>query len=80
VVEAVIKGRLLRWGNSIGVRISMRDARRLRLRQGADVVLRIESEPSPVDISGLPTAHGKGTEGRDHDKILGAARRKELAR
>lgn len=78
MVEAIVKGRLLRWGNSLGVRISMRDARRLRLRHGADITIRIESEPGPIDLSVLPTVHGRGTEGRDHDKILGAARRKEL--
>jgi hypothetical protein len=77
MVEAVVKGRLLRWGNSVGVRISKRDVRRLRLREGADVTVRIESEPSPVDLSMLPVIHGTGSEGRDHDKILGAARRKE---
>lgn len=78
MVEAVVKGRLLRWGNSVGVRISKRDARRLRLREGADITLRIESEPSLVDLTVLPTLHGRGTEGRDHDKILGAARQKGM--
>jgi len=78
MAEAVVKGRLLRWGNSVGVRISKRDARRLRLREGADVTVRIESEPGEVDLSGLPTIHGKGHEGRTHDEILGAARKKEL--
>jgi len=76
--EAVVKGRLLRWGNSVGVRISKRDARWLRLREGADVIVRIESEPGEVDLSGLPTVHGRGNEGRTHDEILGKARKKEL--
>lgn len=78
--EAIVKGRLLRWGNSLGVRISKRDARRLRLREGAAVTVRIASEPGEIDLSALPTVHGKGTEGRDHDKILGAGRKKELDR
>lgn len=77
-MEAVIKGRLLRWGNSVGVRISRRDARRLRLREGSDVTVRIQSEPSKVDLSVLPILHGKGTEGRDHDKVLGAARSRDV--
>ncbi len=78
MAEAIVKGRLLRWGNSLGVRISKRDARRLRLREGSPVTVRLESEPSAVDLSVLPTFHGEGNEGQDHDKILGAARRKEL--
>jgi len=80
VPEAVIKGRLLRWGNSVGVRIAKRDARRLKLREGADVTVRIESEPSAIDLSVLPTVHGEGTEGRDHDKILGSARAKGVGK
>jgi len=78
MAEAIVKGRLLRWGNSVGVRISMRDARRLRLREGSDVTVKIESEPGKIDLSVLPTVHGRGTEGRSHDKILGAARKREL--
>lgn len=77
-MEAVVKGRLLRWGNSVGVRISRRDARRLRLREGSDVTVRIQSEPSKVDLSVLPVFHGKGAEAVDHDKILGAARSKDV--
>ncbi len=80
MVEAIVKGRLLRWGNSMGVRIAKRDARRLHLREGADVLVRIEGKPGVVDLSVLPTVHGKGTEGRDHDKILGAARAKGLGK
>lgn len=80
MVEAVVKGRLLRWGNSVGVRVSKRDARRLGLREGAEITVRIESEPGLVDLSGLRTVHGKGTEGRDHDKILGAGRRKGVGK
>ena len=78
MVKAVLKGRVLRWGNSVGVRITKRDARRLDLREGSDVTLRIETKPSKVDLSALPTFRGDGTEGRDHDKILGEARRKEV--
>lgn len=78
VAEAVVKGRLLRWGNSLGVRIAKRDARRLKLREGSDVTVRIESEPSAIDLSVLPTVRGTGTEGRDHDKRLGSARAKEI--
>jgi hypothetical protein len=75
--ETILKGRLLRWGNSLGIRISKRDARRLKLRPGSDVIVRIEGEPSEIDLSVLPTLRGRGTEGRDHDKLLGQARRKE---
>ncbi|HEX9710041.1 MAG TPA: hypothetical protein VGB42_08775 [Candidatus Thermoplasmatota archaeon] len=78
--ETLVKGRLLRWGNSLGIRISKRDARRLKLRPGSDVTVRIESEPGEIDLSVLPTFRGRGTEGRDHDKLLGEARRKEMRR
>lgn len=76
--EAVVKGRLLRWGNSVGVRISRRDVRRLRLREGSDVTLRIESKPSDVDLGPLPVFHGKGTEGKHHDQILGRGRSQDV--
>lgn len=78
--EAIVKGRLLKWGNSMGVRIPKSDARRLNLREGADVTVRIESSPSAVDLTDVPVLHGSGREARDHDKILGQARRRELSR
>jgi hypothetical protein len=80
MAEAIVKGKLLRWGNSLGIRIPKRDARRLHLRPGTDVTVRIEDEPLEIDLSVLPTLRGKGTEGGDHDKLLGQARRRELRR
>jgi hypothetical protein len=80
VAESIVRGRLLRWGNSVGVRISMRDARRLNLQVGADVTVRISSEPGKVDLSALPTFRGGGDAGEEHDRILGEGRKKELLR
>lgn len=78
VVEAIVKGKLLRWGNSVGVRIAKRDARRLKLREGSDVTVRIEATAGRIDLSVLPIVHGSGTEGAKHDEILGKARQKGL--
>ncbi len=80
MAEAIVKGRLLRWGNSLGVRISKHDARRLRLQVGAEITVTISSDPGKVDLSGLPTFRGDGREAREHDRILAEARTKELRR
>jgi hypothetical protein len=80
VGESIVRGRLLRWGNSVGVRISKRDARRLNLRVGEEVTVRITSEPGEIDLSVLPVFRGGGGAGADHDRILGEARKKELRR
>jgi hypothetical protein len=80
VTDVIVRARLLKWGNSMGLRISKHDARRLRLQVGAELVVRIASEPAEVDLSVLRTFRGGGDAAADHDRILGEARARELRR
>ena len=78
--EVVIKGRVLKWGNSYGIRIRKGELRQAGLRPGAEALVRLAKRPGRVDLSGLPTF--KGGEPDDalrHDELLGRARRRSLA-
>ena len=47
-------GRILKWGNSYGIRISKADWERLGLAEGDDVVLQLVATPRrPVDLTRL---------------------------
>ena len=77
--EVVIKGRVLKWGNSYGIRIRRAELRRAGLVPGAEAVVRLVRRRGRVDLSDLPTF--KGGEPDDalrHDELLGRARRHAL--
>lgn len=59
----------------MGIRIRRKEAEALGLAPGAEVILRIESAPSRVDLSTLPSfAGGRPDDSTQHDKLLGKAR------
>lgn len=75
VSEVVIEGKLLRWGNSYGVRIRKDDVEASGLQPGEQVVVRIEAEGEEIPLSGLPTFEGgRSDTARRHDALLGEAR------
>lgn len=50
MAAVTLQARLLRWGNSLGVRISKKDADRLGLVPGSDVVIHIDEPAAPIDL------------------------------
>ena len=77
--EVIIKGRVLKWGNSYGIRIRRAELRRAGLVPGAEAVVRLVRRRGRVDLSDLPTF--KGGEPDDalrHGELLGRARRHAL--
>jgi hypothetical protein len=75
--EAIIKARILKWGNSYGFRIHKADMKRLGLRPGEEVLVRLERRSRTVDLSGLPTFKGgMPDDSLRHDELLGEARQK----
>lgn len=64
-----MRAKVLRWGNSYGIRIKKADAERLGLREGDEVVLDVKARPGQrVDVSKLPNLHLGGLAG-DHDEV-----------
>jgi antitoxin component of MazEF toxin-antitoxin module len=61
--------KVLRWGNSYGIRISKQDAEREGLREGQEVVVVIKARPGQkVDLSGLRTMDLGGLASH-HDEV-----------
>lgn len=62
--------KVLRWGNSYGIRISKEDAEREGLREGQEVVLEIKAKPrKEIDISHLPSFDMGGDLADRHDEV-----------
>lgn len=74
MAESVIRARIRKWGNTFGIRISRREMRRLKVREGAEVTARVRAEPEPADLSRFPVFRGPDPHGsRDHDRLLAEA-------
>ena len=79
--EVVVRGRILRWGNSYGVRLRRADLKKAGLSQGSEVVVRLAKTPGRVDLSTLPSFRGgKADDALRHDELLARARRRSLVR
>ena len=77
----VVKGRILKWGNSFGIRIRKGELKRLRIRPGAEATVRVDLQGSEIDLSGLPTFRGGGRgDALRHDELLAKARARGLRR
>jgi antitoxin component of MazEF toxin-antitoxin module len=61
--------KVLRWGNSYGIRISKEEALRAGLREGQEVVVDIQAKPGDrIDLTGLTTYDLGGLAAR-HDEV-----------
>lgn len=77
--EAILRVRILKWGNSYGFRIRKADLKRLGLLPGSEAVVRLERRRGPVDLSGLPTFKGgMPDDSLRHDELLGQDRLRAL--
>ena len=75
--EAILHGKALVWGGSIGIRISRSEAQRLGIRVGQELDLKILPPDHRLDLSHLRTFRdGKGS--LEHDRLLGESRSKKL--
>jgi len=63
-------GRLLRWGNSYGVRLSKGDVEELGLKEGSDVAFDVKNVPGKkIDLTGIPSADLGGDLSVRHDEV-----------
>ena len=72
----MIRGKILKWGNSAGLRISREDLRESGLHIGQEATFRLEDKDGKVDLTGLPTFRspdGRTDVSINHDEILAEA-------
>ena len=77
--EVVIRARILKWGNSYGLRVRKADLKKLGLQPESEAVVRLEKRQGRVDLSGVPTFRGGlPDDSLRHDELLGRARLRSL--
>ena len=77
--EVILKARLLKWGNSYGIRLRKADLRKAGLAPGSEAVVRVSKQRGRVDLSALPVfSGGRRDDSVRHDELLGRARRRAL--
>lgn len=77
--EVVLRGRILKWGNSYGIRLRRAELKRAGLSPGSDAVVRLAKKSERVDLSDLPTFKGgQPDDALRHDELLAAARLRSL--
>lgn len=66
----VLKAKLLRWGNSFGLRLSRQDVERLRLRPGSDVEVRIHVARDTIEPAHARAFSLGGRAADEHDALF----------
>ena len=62
--------KVLKWGNSYGVRLAKADVEREGIRVGDEVVFELRARPRrPVDVSHIRPLFRDGTLSQAHDKV-----------
>ena len=68
-----MKAKLLKWGNSFGLRLSRQDVARLKLRPGAEVEVKVEVAPDGIDVAEVRSFHLGGDAADEHDTLFEAS-------
>jgi len=73
--EVVVSGRILKWGNSYGIRLRRAELKKAGFSHGAEAVVRLTKKSERVDLSGLPIFRGgEPDDSLRHDDLLARAR------
>jgi antitoxin component of MazEF toxin-antitoxin module len=70
-----MRRRIVRWGNSYGIRLTLSEVTRLQAGDKTPVEVEVSTEVSQVDIDRLPTFHWGRAASDEHDDVIGAAAR-----
>ena len=65
-----IKAKLLKWGNSYGLRVARQDVERLRLKPGREVEVKVEVSNQSVPVSRVRSFHLGGRAADEHDAVF----------
>ncbi len=75
----IIEGKVLRWGNSYGIRIAKKELQAAGLKPGMKIRLRLEGPAGEIDVDSLFAFFSDEPDVSErHDEILGEARWREL--
>lgn len=67
--DVEVRGKLLAWGNSYGIRLSKEDVQRFGLRPSHEVRIRLEIDGEPLRVEDLPSFDLGGAADR-HDELF----------
>lgn len=67
--EVEVRGKLLEWGNSYGIRLSKDDVQRFGLRPNQDLRIRLDVGAKPLRVSDLPSFN-LGRAADHHDELF----------
>jgi hypothetical protein len=68
--KTTLRGRLLKWGHTKGIRLTTKEAARLEIPVGSEVRLTVEPVEAPLDPREMMVVRGKPTDSLDHDRIF----------
>lgn len=77
--EIVVGAKVLKWGNSFGIRLRRAELKRAGLTPGSEAIIRLRKKSERVDLSGLPTFRGgEPDDALRHDELLAQVRLRSL--
>lgn len=68
-IETKLVVKVLKWGNSMGLRVSSKDAKEAGLREGDEIVISFAEPRKPVDLSHLHAFDMGGDLSVRHDEV-----------
>ncbi len=74
-----LRGTVLRWGNSFGLRLSRRDLERLHVKPGSDLPVLVPLPVAPLAPGDAPAFHLGGNASSDHDALFARSALDDLA-
>lgn len=69
-MEALAATKVLRWGNSYGLRISKHDVERLGLVPGTEVAVSLVTKDDTIDVPWFTFSSGHTDTSINHDEVL----------
>lgn len=79
MAEIIAQARILKWGNSYGIRIRKQDLERAGLKPGEEAIIRIEGKNDRIDLSHIRFfKSGRHDISERHDEELAKGRTREL--
>ena len=73
-----LRGKVLRWGNSFGLRLSKGDVERLHVQPGQETSVFVAVDEAPLGAMDAPSFKLGGHAADDHDALAGRAALEDL--
>ncbi len=69
-METLTTAKVLRWGNSYGIRLSKHDFERAGLVVGSEVAIQLVTQEDTIDVPFFTFRSGHADTSADHDEVL----------